>query len=168
MFSPADYELAARITGLPVPKTAAERATAAPVVAQVLREYSRALPSMPGYEDARMMSTSATRSLNAPPSVAQPEAKIQLERRLQAGVTDPDDMAEVMELVEILEESPEMVEVMLELLMDMQTQSETSSDMLSQQRPLEYDMPNYGSQYSVLNAPNSTQIPPSLRYQPLS
>jgi hypothetical protein len=50
----------------------------------------------------------------------------------------------------------------------MQAQDEASGDVLSQQRPLEYDMPNYGGQYSVLNAPNSTQIPPSIRYQALS
>jgi hypothetical protein len=168
VFSPADYELAARITGLPIPKTAAERAAAAPVVAQVLREYSRALPPMPGYEDGQMMSTSATRSLNAPPSVAQPEAKNQLERRLQAGVSDPDDMAEVVELLGIVEENPEVVQMLIEILMDMQAQDEASGDVLSQQRPLEYDMPNYGGQYSVLNAPNSTQIPPSIRYQALS
>jgi hypothetical protein len=168
VFSPADYELAARLTGLPVPKTVAEKAAAAPIVAQVLREYSRALPSMPGYEDENMMSTSATRSLNAPPSVSQPEAKIQLERRLQAGVTDPDDIAEVMELSEMLTDNPEMVAMLIELLTDMQAENEASGDVLSQQRPLEYDMPNYGGQYSVLNAPNSTQIPPSIRYQALS
>lgn len=168
MFSPADYELAARITGLPIPKTAAERAAAAPVISQVLREYSRALPPMPGYEDRQMMSTSATRSLNAPPSVSQPEAKNQLERRLQAGVSDPDDMAEVVELLGIIEQNPEVVDMLIEILMDMQAQDEASGDVLSQQRPLEYDMPNYGGQYSVLNAPNSTQIPPSIRYQALS
>lgn len=168
MFSPADYELAARLTGLPVPKTTAEKAAAAPIVAQILREYSRALPTMPGYEDDRMMSMSATRSLNAPPSVSQPEARNQLEHRLQAGVTDPDDIAEVMEISEMLNNDPNMVALLIDLLTDMQTQSEASGDMLSQQRPLEYDTPNYGGQYSVLNAPNFTQIPASMRYQPLS
>jgi hypothetical protein len=58
--------------------------------------------------------------------------------------------------------------MLIELLTDMQAENEASGDVLSQQRPLEYDTPNYGGQYSVLNAPNSTQIPPSIRYQALS
>jgi hypothetical protein len=168
VFSPADYELAARITGLPVPKTVAERAAAAPIVAQVLREYSRALPPMPGFEDPNGMNMSATRSLNAPVDVSQPEAKNQLERRLQAGVTDPDEMSDVVELLGILQESPEAVDILIDLLQTIQMQGDASGDMLSQQRPLQYDMPNYGGQYSVLNAPNSTQIPPSIQYQSLS
>jgi hypothetical protein len=73
-----------------------------------------------------------------------------------------------MEISEMLNNDPNMVSLLIELLTDMQTQSEASGDMLSQQRPLEYDTPNYGGQYSVLNAPNSTQIPASMRYQPLS
>jgi hypothetical protein len=168
VFSPADYELAARVTGLPVPKTAAEKAAAAPVVAQVLREYSRALPPMPGFEDEGVMNTSATRSLNRQPDVSQPEAKNQLERRLRAGVTDPDDVAEVMELADMLTNDPALVEMLLEILTTIQTQDDASGDFLSQQEPLEYDTPGYGGQYSVLNAPSSSQIPPSMRYQPLS
>jgi len=40
-------------------------------------------------------------------------------------------------------------------------------DMLSAQRPPAYDMPNYGSNYSILNAPASSVIPPSQAYQEL-
>jgi len=36
MFSDSDYELAARVLGLPVPRTPAERAAATPMVATVL------------------------------------------------------------------------------------------------------------------------------------
>lgn len=168
MFSPADYELAARVTGLPVPKTDAERAAAAPVVAQILREYNRALPAAPGFEDPNMRNMGATRSLNAPPNVTQPEVKIALERRLQAGVVDPDDMAEAAELAEMLTENPGLVDFLLELIQEAQMTSEASGEFLSQQRPMEYDMPNYGGQYSVLNAPNTTQVPASIRYQALS
>lgn len=168
MFSPADYELAARLTGLPIPKTVAERAAAAPVVAQVLRDFNRMRPAVPGFEDRGVQNLGATRSLNAPPSVGQPEARIELERRLRAGVEDPDEMAEIAELAEILTGNPELVDLLLETISAMKMESEASGDYLSQQQPIEYDIPNYGGQYSVLNAPSNSQIPPSVQYQALS
>jgi len=42
-----------------------------------------------------------------------------------------------------------------------------AGEYLSRQRPLEYDLPNYGGQYSVLNAPSSSTVPPSVMYQKL-
>ncbi len=167
MFSPADYELAARLTGLPVPRTAAEQAAAAPIVSNILRTFGRAPAPMPGFDDSRGMSTSPTRSLNMMPDVSQPEAKDQLEHRLRAGMTDPDAFAEIADLLEIIEQDPEIVDQLLAALRDMQDDSAASGEMLSQQRPLYYDTPNYGGQYSVLNAPSSSPIPPSIRYQEL-
>ncbi len=167
MFSPADYELAARLTGLPIPKTPAEQAVAAPIVADILRNFNRAPAPMPGFDDQRGMSTSRTRSLNAMPNVSQPEAKNQLERRLQAGVLDPDTMAEVADLLDIIEQDPEAIDEILNLLMALREDSMDSGEILSQQRPLAYDTPNLGGQYSVLNAPSTSIIPPSIRYQEL-
>ena len=167
MFSPADYELAARLTGLPVPRTPAEQAAAAPTVAAILRSYHRAPAAMPGFDGEQGMNTSATRSLNPMPDVAQPEAKIQLERRLQAGVEDPDDMAQVAELLMLIDENPQAVEELIMMLEAMNEDGDASAEYLSQQRPVEYDMPNYGGQYSMLNAPSSSSVPPSVRYQSL-
>jgi len=39
---------------------------------------------------------------------------------------------------------------------------------LSSQRPAEYDTPSEASNYSMLNAPTSNSIPPSVQYQQLS
>ena len=63
MFSKADYELAARILGLPVPQTPAEMAAATPATAHVLRRFGQGLPPMPGQEGEGFY-TGATRSLN--------------------------------------------------------------------------------------------------------
>lgn len=167
MFSPADYELAARLTGLPIPRTAAEQAAAAPIVSNILRSFGRAPAPMPGYDDPRGMSTSATRSLNTMPDVSQPEAKNQLERRLQAGVIDPDTLAEVADLMQIIEEDPGALDEIMDLILALKSDSLSSGEMLSNQRPLMYDSPNFGGQYSVLNAPSTSVIPPSIRYQAL-
>ena len=47
MFSPSDYELAARVLGLPVPRTQAEMAAATPMTARVVRDFARGLPPVP-------------------------------------------------------------------------------------------------------------------------
>lgn len=166
MFSDSDYELAARILGLPVPRTPAERAAATPMVATVLRNYYRAAPPMPGREDGGIM-TQPTRSLNRYPDTSQPEAKVQLERRLQAGVTNEPALEEVQELVAVLMQNPEMLQVFMQFMQNAMQQGEDGAEYLSQQRPLEYDMPSYGGQYSVLNAPSSGSIPPSVAFQEL-
>lgn len=166
MFSPQDYELAARLLGLPVPKTPAECAAAAPMTAAVLRSYYKAPAPMPGFEGDGI-NTSATRSLNPQPRVSQPEARDQLTHRLTAGVSTPADEGEVERLIELLIGDPEMRMMFMDFLQQMMTQSNDGAEYLSRQRPMEYDMPNYGGQYSVLNAPSSSTIPASVRYQEL-
>jgi hypothetical protein len=54
------------------------------------------------------------------------------------------------------------------LLEQLADQDQEEADRLSSQRPLEYDTPNLGSNYSVLNAPSSNGIEPSRAFQPLS
>lgn len=168
MFSPQDYEFAARVVGLPVPETPAERAVAAPMVAQILRNFHRAAPPMPGHEDPSGMNTGATRSLNTYPNVRQPEARIQLSRRLEAGVVSPDQQAELFNLLQVILNDPTLCELFMQFVNNIDTDALEAGDYLSRQRPLEYDMPNYGGQYSVLNAPSSSTIAPSVRYQELS
>lgn len=107
MFSPQDYELAARILGLPVPITAAEQAAAAPMTAVVMRTFCQTLPPAPGMEDEHMMNMGATRSLNAPPDNTQPVYRNQLQHRLQAGVTDPHHEQEILELIDLITNNPE-------------------------------------------------------------
>ncbi len=166
MFSPQDYEFAARVLGLPVPVTSAEKAVAAPMVASVLRNFHRAAPPMPGHE-ADGMYTNATRSLNAQPKVSQPEARNQLEHRLRAGVVSADDGAELEDLLALVIGDDYLMSAFIQFLQNMGIQSLESGEFLSQQRPLEYDLPNYGGQYSVLNAPSNSQVPASVQYQEL-
>jgi hypothetical protein len=45
--------------------------------------------------------------------------------------------------------------------------AEDGAEYLSRQRPAEYDLPNYGGQYSLLNAPSNSSLPPSVEYQEL-
>ena len=106
MFSPQDYELAARILGLPVPITAAEQAAAAPMTAVVMRTFCQTLPPAPGMEDEHMMNMGATRSLNAPPDNTQPVYRNQLQHRLQAGVTDPHHEQEILDLIDLITNNP--------------------------------------------------------------
>lgn len=164
MFSQADYELASRVLGLPVPRTPAEMAAATPMVARVVREFNRGLPPMPG-QDADGMYTGATRSLNSYPNNTQPMQKAALASRLRTEPEDPHEDAYLIELLSQLE--PEEFALILQLLEQMTEQSEAHMDQLSSQRPLEYDTPNLGSNYSVLNAPSSSNIPPSQEYQAL-
>jgi len=166
VFSPQDYELAARILGLPVPRTPAEQAAAAPMVSVVIRNFHRAAPPVPGHEGEGIQ-TGATRSLNSYPANTQPEARVDLGRRLQAGVTNPSDVEEVEELIHVLLNNPQLMQMFIEFIQSQNEDSYDSGEYLSRQRPLEYDLPNFGGQYSVLNAPSSSSIPASERYQEL-
>ena len=108
MFSPQDYALASRLTGLPVPTTAEEQAAAAPMVASVLRDFRRGSASAPGQEEMQGMSTSATRSLNAYPALAgRPSPKERIESRLQASVADErEQQAMFGTILQFVEENP--------------------------------------------------------------
>ncbi len=165
MFSKADYELAARILGLPVPETPAEIAAATPVTARVIRQFGTALPPMPGREGEGLY-TGATRSLNAYPNNNEPMQKAQLAARLRTEPERPQEDAYLIELLQSLE--PEEYEIIMALIEQLAEQGEEEADRLSSQRPLEYDTPNLGSNYSVLNAPSSNSIEPSRAYQQLS
>lgn len=164
MFSKADYELAARILGLPVPETPAEMAAATPATAQIVRQFATGLPPAPGME-ADGMYTGATRSLNAPPTATQPFQKAQLASRLRTEPERPSEDLYLQSLIEALD--PDEYAIILQLLEQLAEQEDEHMDMLSSQRPLEYDTPNLGANYSVLNAPCSNGIAPSQAYQPL-
>lgn len=164
MFSKADYELAARILGLPVPQTPAEQAAAAPATAEVIRRFGQARPPMPGQEGDGFY-TGATRSLNAYPNNTAPMQKAQLASRLRTEPERPRDDAYLIELLQGLE--PEEFQIILALIQALAEQGDEEADRLSSQRPLEYDTPNLGSNYSVLNAPASNSIEPSRAYQAL-
>ncbi len=164
MFSKADYELAARILGLPVPQTPAEQAAAAPATAEVIRRFGQARPPMPGQEGEGFY-TGATRSLNAYPNNTAPMQKAQLAARLRTEPERPREDAYLIELLQALE--PDEFQIILALIQTLAEQGDEEADRLSSQRPLEYDTPNLGSNYSVLNAPASNGIEPSRAFQPL-
>lgn len=165
MFSKADYELAARILGLPVPETAAEQAAAAPVVAQVMRQFGRGGGPAPGH-DAQGMYTGATHSLNGYPDNNKPMLEAKLASRLRTEQGDPAQDSYLMELLMKLD--PNEYPMIVELLQAMMMQQDQHMDALSSQRPMEYDTPNLGSNYSALNAPCSNGIEPSRQFQQLS
>lgn len=165
MFSKADYELAARILGLPVPQTPAEMAAAAPATAEIVRRFGRGVPPMPGMEGEGFY-TGATRSLNGYPDNTMPMQKAQLASRLRTEPERPHEDAYLAELISALD--PEEYQLIMMLLQQLAEQEDEESDRLSSQRPLEYDTPNLGSNYSVLNAPSSNGIEPSRAYQALS
>ena len=165
MFSPADYELAARVMGLPVQQTPAEMAAATPITARVVREFARGIPPMPGMEGEGIY-TGATRSLNAYPSNTQPMLQAQLSSRLRTEPERPHEDDYLMELISQLD--PEEYDLIMDLLTKLADQGDEHMDMLSSQRPAEYDTPNLGANYSMLNAPSSSRIPPSQEYQTLS
>lgn len=164
MFSQADYELAARVLGLPVPQTSAEKAAATPITARVIREFALGLPSVPGQEGEGIY-TGATRSLNSYPDNNQPMLRAQLASRLRMEPERPHEDAYLMQLLSELE--PEEFALILQLIEELAEQSDEQMDELSSQRPLEYDTPNLGANYSVLNAPSSSHIAPSQHYQEL-
>ena len=166
MFSKADYELAARILGLPVPETPAEMAAATPATAYVVRRFATGLPPGPGMEDGEGMYTGATPSLNSYPEQTEPFQRAALASRLRTEPERPSEDLYLQSLVEQLD--PEEYSLILQLLEQLAEQSDEHMDMLSSQRPMEYDTPNLGANYSVLNAPCSNGIAPSQEYQPLS
>lgn len=168
MFSRADYALASRMLGLPMPETPDEQAAAAPMVAQVLRTFSQGRAPRIEPEQGGMY-TGATRSLNTYPDVDDPMGRNQLAARLRVEQADPPAMDPV--LVELLDrvcERPDLIDEMLQLLEILEGQSDMHMDELSAQRPAEYDTPNLGANYSMLNAPSSNNIPPSVQFQQLS
>ena len=165
MFSKADYELAARILGLPVPQSPAEMAAAAPATAEVIRRFGQGRAPMPGHEQEGLY-TGATRSLNGYPDNNQPMQRAQLASRLRTEPEPPQEDAYLLELISQLE--PDEFELILQMLQQLAVQDDIESDRLSSQRPLEYDTPNMGGNYSVLNAPSSNGIEPSRAFQPLS
>lgn len=167
MFSQADYALAARMLGLPMPQSPAEQAAAAPVTARVLRDYLQMRPPSPGM-DNQVMYTGATRSLNAYPETEYPMMKAQLDSRLRTSNVDPSQDADLMELLDIIFQNPELVDDMLMILQQLEEQGEMQMDDLSSQRPPDFDSPNLGCNYSMLNAPASNTIPPSVQFQQLS
>jgi len=164
VFSQADYELAARVLGLPVPQTPAEMAAATPITARVVREFARGLPSIPGREGEGIY-TGATRSLNSYPDNNKPMLHAQLASRLRTEPERPHEDVYLMQLLSELE--PDEINLILQLIEALSDQSDEHMDQLSSQRPLEYDTPNLGANYSVLNAPASSHIPASQEYQPL-
>ena len=165
MFSKADYELAARILGLPVPQTPAEQAAAAPATAEVIRRFGQGRPPMPGMESGGFY-TGSTHSLNGYPDNTMPMQRAQLASRLRTEPERPHEDAYLMELIQSLD--PDEFQIVIMLLEQLAQQEDEESDRLSSQRPLEYDTPNLGSNYSVLNAPSSNGIEPSRAFQPLS
>jgi hypothetical protein len=118
---------------------------------------------MVGFEQG--MQTGATRSLNGYPDTREPMLRNAIGRRMEAGVETPEQDATLEEyLLEFLR-NPELVQAFFEFLQQQDENGEEQVNMLSSQRPLHYDAPNLGSNYSVLNAPSSGPIPPSQEYQ---
>ena len=167
MFSQADYALAARMMGLPMPVTAAEQAAAAPVTARVLRDFMQMRPPSAGM-DADGMYTGATRPLNSYPDVDYPETKAKIASRLRTEVETPSLDGYLTEMLMQICESPEAVMALLQMLDQLDEQEQAQMNELSSQRPAEFDMPNEGANYSMLNAPSSNSIPPSVQFQQLS
>jgi len=140
-------------------------AAATPATAQIIRRFGQGLPPMPGQEGDALY-TGATRSLNGYPDTTMPMQKAQLASRLRTEPERPHEDAYLMELISQLD--PDEFDLIMALLEQLAEQEDQESDRLSSQRPLEYDTPNLGSNYSVLNAPSSNGIEPSRAYQPLS
>ena len=165
MFSKADYELASRILGLPMPTTPAEMAAATPATAAIVRRFATALPPMPGHEADQGMYTGATHSLNGYPDNNNPMQRTQLEQRMRVTDDNPNDEY-LLSLIAQLE--PQEFALVVQLLQQLAAQQDEHMDMLSAQRPAQYDTPNLGANYSMLNAPASNNIAPSENFQYLS
>jgi len=167
VFSQADYALAARLLGLPMPVTPAEQAAAAPMTARVLRDFMQMRPpSADG--DADGIYTGATRSLNSYPDVEYPMVKAEIASRLRTEPEQPSKDAYLASLLEQICQDPEAVMAMLMMLDEMDNEEQAHMDALASQRPAEYDTPSEASNYSMLNAPSSSSIPPSVQFQQLS
>lgn len=168
MFSQADYALAARILGLPEPRTPDEQAAAAPMTARVLRDVMQMRPPSIEQGQPNAQYIGATRSLNQYPSNDQPLEKAQLESRLRVETEDPAMDEYLIQLLMQIVQDPEKVEELIAFMMELELQEEEHTDRLSEQRPAQYDTPNMGGNYSMLNAPSSNGIPPSIQFQQLS
>ena len=168
MFSREDYAFAARMLGLPTPITPDEQAAAAPVVAEVLRNYAKGYaPNLEGEPGG--MYTGATRSINSYPDVDDPMGRNQLAARLRVEQVQPPSMDEVLvELIERICQRPDLMNEMLMFLDMFDRQDDMHMNELSSQRPAEYDTPNMGANYSMLNSPSSNNVPPSIQFQQLS
>lgn len=166
MFSKADFELVARVLGLPVPETPAEQAAATPVVAEVLRKIGRGEGPPPGMDDQGRMYTGATHSLNGYPDNNDPMEDARLASRMRTEPIDFNDDEFILGLMETLD--PQQCPMILAILRQLMEQAQEHTDALSSQRPMEYDTPNLGGNYSALNAPASNGIEPSRAFQPLS
>tara|TARA_R100001510_G_scaffold16021_1_gene13421 strand:- start:251 stop:751 length:501 start_codon:yes stop_codon:yes gene_type:complete len=166
VFSQADYALAARLLGQPMPTSAAEQAAMAPMVSRVLRDFMVMRPPSPDYSDE--MYTGATRSLNSYPDTQYPMVKAEIASRLRTEPEQPSDDVYLTSLLEQICQDPEAVMAMLMMLDEMDDEANMHMQELSSQRPAEYDTPSDASGYSMLNAPSSNSVPPSVQYQQLS
>ena len=166
MFSQADYALAARLLGQPMPTSAAEQAMMAPMVSRVLRDFMVMRAPSPDYSDE--MYTGATRSLNNYPDTQYPMVKAEIASRLRTEPEQPSNDAYLASLLEQVCQDPEAVMAMLMMLDEMDDDANRHMQELSSQRPAEYDTPSDASGYSMLNAPSSNSVPPSVQYQQLS
>ena len=168
VFSPAEYELASRALGLPVPQNDAERAAAAPMVAYVLRNFGRGgTPPPPGLENQGMQNTGATHSLNGYPDNNHPMERQYLASRMRTDAV-PEFDPEIVQLLQMIGDNPGTIEQVMQLLQYIQQNQQQHMEQLSSQRPAECDYPNLGDNYSMLNAPSSNMIPPSQQFQYLS
>jgi hypothetical protein len=111
------------------------------------------------------MYTGATHSLNGYPDNNNPMQRTQLEQRMRVTDDNPNDEY-LLSLIAELE--PEEFALVVQLLQQLADQQDEHMDMLSAQRPAQYDTPNLGSNYSMLNAPASNNIAPSENFQYLS
>mgnify|MGYP003110980261 FL=1 len=166
MFSQADYALAARLLGQPMPTTAAEQAMMAPMVSRVLRDFMVMRPPSPDYSEE--MYTGATRSLNNYPDTQYPRVKAEIASRLRTEPEQPSQDAYLIEMLDQVCQDPELVMEMLMILDEMDNEANVHMQELASQRPAEYDTPSDASGYSMLNAPVSNSVPPSVQYQQLS
>ena len=170
MFSPAEYKLASRYLGIPYPVTPAEKAAAAPVVREVLLSMQR-MPAPkpgPGGPNGDFVYTGAGRSLNSYPNVEFPEARRQFQHRLTAGPENNDAaINEVITLLCQMMENPATQQQAIAFIQQICDNGDEQASYLSQQAPLNYDLPSYGGGYSALNSP-AGNLPPSVAFQPLS
>ena len=150
MFSQADYALAARLLGQPMPTSAAEQAAMAPMVSRVLRDFMVMRPPSPDYSDE--MYTGATRSLNSYPDTQYPMVKAEIASRLRTEPEQPSDDVYLTSLLEQICQDPEAVMAMLMMLDEMDDEANMHMQELSSQRPAEassnlarYDGVRYGA-----------------------
>jgi len=77
-------------------------------------------------------------------------------------------MKVLVELIERICQRPDLMNEMLMFLDMLDRQDDMHMNELSSQRPAEYDTPNMGANYSMLNSPSSNNVPPSIQFQQLS